>query len=212
MKCSLGTPDSKWPEAVDKMFVELINENKSELTVKPLTVLDGVIHVDLEDSEGSYVELMRMCESETRSNSPVTSPAETAEVYTTDKFEEEKAKNVPVVIEEIVKQQPIVQKEPIAMPKVLPSPFKCVVTWINSMEDLYVTSIEANNMDYFELLEALITEVNEGRSTQLKSAKVGQMCLIEVDEIFQRAVVKSVDGNNVEVLAIDEGNGFIYLK
>ena len=58
------------------------------------------------------------------------------------------------------------------------------------MEDLNITKTEANNKEYLELLEAHITEVNDGRSTQLKSAKVSWMCLIEVDEIFQHAVVQ----------------------
>jgi len=220
IKCSLGPPDSKWLESVNKMFVELLNENRTELTVKPLEVADGVFLVDLEDSEGSYVELMIMCESETTT---VIDTAETKEDTTADKIEEVIVENVTVteekvgdatgadekkenvsVIEKIV-QQPMVQKEPVVITKVLPGPFKCVVTWINGMEDFYVTKEETDSMDYFELLETLITEVNEGRSTQLKSAKVGQICLIEVEDIFYRAVIKSVDGNNVEVLAIDEG-------
>jgi len=233
IKCSLGPPGSKLLESVDKMFVELINENRTELTVKPLEVVDGIFLVDLEDSEGSYVELMMMCESETTSNSPVIDTAEIKDDNNNDEIEavivenvtvteekvgdapvtEEKVVNAPVteekeeiapVIEKIV-QQPIVQKEAVVITKILPGPFKCVVTWINGMDDFYVTKEETDSMDYFELLEALITEVNEGRSTQLKSAKVGQICLIEVEDIFYRAVVKSVDGNSVEVFAIDEG-------
>ena len=53
---------------------------------------------------------------------------------------------------------------------------------------------EANNKN-LKLLEAHITEVNDERSTQLKSAKISQMCLIEVDEIFQHAVVQNDQAN-----------------
>ena len=59
------------------------------------------------------------------------------------------------------------------------------------MEDLNITKTEANNMQYLKLLEAHITEVNDGRSTQLKSAKVSWTCLIEVDKIFQHAAVQN---------------------
>ena len=43
IKCFLGTPDSKWPEARDKMFDDLINENKSKPTVKPILLLMRIL-------------------------------------------------------------------------------------------------------------------------------------------------------------------------
>ena len=83
--------------------------------------------------------------------------------------------------------------------QILPGPFKCAVTWINSLEDLYIHHQNWSQIkEYLELLEAHITEVDDGRSTQLKSAKVSQMCLIEVDEIFQHAVVQNNQANNAQ--------------
>ena len=67
--------------------------------MRPLTVLDEDINVDLGESKGSYVKLMRMCKNKTQSNSPMTSPAENIET--------EQVENVPFIIKEIVKQ-PIV--------------------------------------------------------------------------------------------------------
>ena len=43
IKCFLGTPDSKWPEARDKKFDNLINENKSKPTVKPILLLMRIL-------------------------------------------------------------------------------------------------------------------------------------------------------------------------
>ena len=110
-------------------------------------------------SEGSYVKLMRKCKSKTQCNSPMTSPDETNEVY---------LHHGQGCGRKSLKYSHCQRNCQAAH-----LPFKCIVTLIISMEDLNITKTEANNMQYLKLLEAHITEVNDWRSTQLKSAKVG---------------------------------------
>ena len=188
-----------WSKETNDFFKKLVDDMK-QFTVKPVKVVDGLIKVDLEDKNGSVIEVLEIKESSTTNN---------VEVEKSVKAQENTVKvtSPPKVIEKVE----VVKEEKVVVPKELLKPFKCNVTWINALNDFYVCNIEMSKVDFLEIVENIMGEVESGVSTPLASVKVGDVCIVEEEGLWFRGIVKKLAGDDVEVTSMDEGEILIIL-